>query len=108
MRLLVPTSNWGGAQCKSHKLHTSELVLKIYYDIYEWDIYVWVILFYLTCDNQCLQSLQLAAINSVLKVGNNIGSNCHGSSVTVTELIALSRVTKGLTTCLLFVMEVLE
>ena len=38
----------------------------------------------------------------------SIGSNCHGSSVTVTELIALSRVTEGLTTCLLFVTEVLE
>ena len=37
-----------------------------------------------------------------------IGSNCHGSFVTVTELIALSQVTEGLTTCLLFVTELHE
>ena len=39
-----------------------------------------------------------------------IGSNCHGSSLTVMELIALSRsIKEGLTTSLLlFVAEVLE
>ena len=49
-----------------------------------------------------------AASCGQLTFNYSIGSNCHGTTVTVTELIALPRVTEGLIDSLLFVTEVVQ